>query len=120
MTEKVKEETKLETQPDKKESIWTSDERKNFKTLYGCEIVVEDGSVEQVNTKKAPTDSYVVKYVYEDKLCYDLTRGAKTNLFDMYWDKFKVGLQSIEYGNGNIKPSLWGYKAPQQKKKRKP
>ncbi len=120
MTEKVKEETKLETQPDKKESIWTSDERKNFKTLYGCEIVVEDGSVEQVNTKKAPTDSYVVKYVYEDKLCYDLTRGAKTNLFDMYWDKFKVGLQSIEYGNGNIKPNLWGYKAPQQKKKRKP
>ena len=119
MTEKVKEETKVETKPDKKESIWTSDERKNFKTLYGSEIVVEDGSLEQVSTKKAPTDSYVVKYVHGDKLCHDLTRGSKSNLFDMYWDKFKVGLQSIEYGKGNIKPSLWGYKAPQQKKKRK-
>ena len=37
----------------------------------------------------------------------------------MYWDKFKGGLQTIDYGKGTIKPNLWGYKAPQQKKKRK-
>mgnify|MGYP007000107850 len=39
--------------------------------------------------------------------------------FDMYWDKFKSDLKSIGYANGTIKPNLWGYKMPQQKKKRK-
>ena len=57
--------------------------------------------------------------MHEDKVHYDLTRGTKTSLFDMYWDKFKGGLQSIGYGNGGIKPNLWGYQAPAKKKKRK-
>jgi hypothetical protein len=57
--------------------------------------------------------------MYEDNVHYDLTRGTRNTLFDMYWDKFKGGLQTIDYGKGTIKPNLWGYKAPQQKKKRK-
>ena len=119
MTEKVKEETKLETKPDRKESIWTSEEKKNSKTNYGCEIVVENGSYKEVTIVNAPSDAYIIKYVHEDKVHYDLTRGTKIKLFDMYWDKFMGGIQSIDYGKGSIKPNLWGYKAPQQKKKRK-
>ena len=69
--------------------------------------------------KNAPTDAYIVKYVRDDMIHYDLTRGTKISLFDMYWDKFKGDLKSIDYGKGSIKPNLWGYKAPQQKKKRK-
>ena len=38
--------------PQKKESFCTSEERKNFKTNYGTEIVVENGSVEDVSTKQ--------------------------------------------------------------------
>ena len=51
--------------------------------------------------------------------CYDLTRGSRTKLFDMYYDKFKNNLKSIEYGGGNIKPAMWGYKTPSKSKKRK-
>jgi len=111
----VKEEQKQE----EKQALWTKEEREKIKSEYGCDIVVENGSYQDVNTRSAPTDSYIVKYMHDDKIHFDLTRGSKSNLFDMYYDKFGVGLKSIDYGNGNIKPNLWGYKAPQQKKKRK-
>ena len=105
--------------PEKKEVVWTKEERDTLKAKYGSEIIVENGSYEDVSTSQAPTDAYVVKYVHEDKICFDLTRGTKVKLFDMYWDKFKEGLQSIEYGRGSVKPSVWGYQAPVKKKKRK-
>ena len=108
----------LKKKPEKK-TIWTTEEKNNHQTLYGCDILIENGSLEDVSIKNAPTDSYIIKYVYEDKVHYDLTRGTKTNLFDMYWDKFKSGLKNIDYGNGTIKPNLWGYKAPQQQKKKR-
>ena len=105
--------------PEKKEVVWTKEERDTLKEKYGSEILVENGSSEDVNTTQAPSDAYIIKYVYEDKICFDLTRGTKVKLFDMYWDKFKEGLQSIEYGRGSVKPSVWGYQAPVKKKKRK-
>ena len=108
----------LKKKPEKK-TIWTTEENNKHQTLYGCDILVENGSLEDVSIKNAPTDSYIIKYEHEEKTYYDLTRGTKITLFDMYWDKFKNGLKSIEYGKGGIKPNLWGYKAPQQKKKRK-
>ena len=104
---------------EKKQSIWSKEEKEKIGSEYGCDIVVEDGSIEDVSTKQAPTDAYIIKYLYEDNVHYDLTRGTKVSLFDMYWDKFKGGLQSIGYGNGGIKPNLWGYQAPAKKKKRK-
>ena len=106
--------------PERKEMVWTKEERDTLKSKYGSEIIVEDGSLEDVNTKQAPTDAYIIKYVHDDQVRYDLTRGTKIKLFDMYWDKFKGGIKSIEYGKGSIKPNLWGYQStPTRKKKRK-
>ena len=119
MTEKTKEKTKLETKPEKKETIWTSEEKQNSKTLYGCEILVENGTTDQVTTKQFPSDAYIIEYTHNDRICYDLTRGTKITLFDMYWDKMKGNLKSIDYGNGSIKPNLWGYQAPAGKKKKR-
>ena len=34
---------------EKKETIWTSKERENHKEEYGCEILVENGTLEQVS-----------------------------------------------------------------------
>ena len=112
------EKTKLETKPDRK-TFWTVEEKNNLQTLYGCNIIVENGSLEEVSIKNVPTDGYIIKYVRDDQVHYDLTRGTKITLFDMYWDKFKGGLKSIGYGNGSIKPNLWGYQVPPSKKKRK-
>ena len=112
--------TELKKPEQKKVSIWTKEERDTLRAKYGSEIIVEDGSLEDVNTKQAPTDAYIIQYVHDDQVRYDLTRGTKIKIFDMYWDKFKGGVKSIEYGNGGIKPNLWGYQStPTRKKKRK-
>ena len=115
----VAKEKEIELKKPEKKTLWTVEEKQNHQLVYGCDIVLENGSYEDVCTKKAPTDAYIIKYVHEEEVRYDLSRGTKTSLFDMYWDKFKGALKSIEYGKGTVKPNLWGYKAPQQKKKRK-
>ena len=106
--------------PERKEMVWTKEERDTLRAKYGSEIIVENGSYEDVNTTKAPSDAYIIQYVHDDQVRYDLTRGTKIKLFDMYWDKFKGGIKSINYGKGSIKPNLWGYQStPTRKKKRK-
>ena len=114
MTTKTKPEPK-----EKKELIWTSQEKENHKSEYGCEIIVENGTLEQVSTTNAPTDACIVTYEYNEKVCRDLTRGSRVHLFDMYYDKFKKALKSIDYGMGNVKPQLWNYNKPKEKKKRR-
>jgi len=105
--------------PEKKEPIWTTEERQTSKEKYGCEVLIEDGSIEDVSITNAPSDSYIIRYSYKDKERFDLTRGSRVTLFDMYWDKFKGGIKSIEYGRGTIKPNLWGYQSPSTKKKKR-
>ena len=116
-----KEKEKVETKETVKENtdFWTTEERNKSRSEYGCEILISNGSVEDVRTKKAPNDALIVKYNVDNRDCYDLTRGSRTSVFDMYWDKFKGGLKSINYGMGTIKPNLWGYTPPSKSKKRK-
>lgn len=115
-TAKVSEETST------KEDLmynWTPAEKENSKQKYGCEILVENGTWEQVCTKEAPNDARIVKYEVDGQICYDLTRANKqVDIFDMYWDKFREGIKSIEFGHGRISPKLWGYKSPEKKKRK--
>ena len=114
------EEKELKKPPEKKTSIWTKEEKDTLKEKYGSEIIIENGSLEDVSITNAPSDAYIIKYVHHDQVRYDLTRGTKVTIFDMYWDKFKGCLKSINYGNGGVKPNLWGYSSPKPKgKKRK-
>ena len=112
----VKEENKIE----KKQTFWTVTEKESSKEQYGCEILVENGAPADVMTKDAPTDASIVTYTVDGKEHQDLTRGSRVKLFDMYYDKF-TNVKSIDYGQGSIKPSLWGYsgEATPKKKKRK-
>ena len=110
----VKEEKKVE----KRETYWTPTEKESLKESYGTEILVENGSPADVQTKDAPTDASIVTYTVDGKEHQDLTRGSRVKLFDMYYDKFK-NVKSIDYGNGNIKPNLWGYQTQGQPKKKK-
>ena len=111
----VKEEKKL----DKKETFWTTTEKETSKEIYGTEILIENGSLDEVNTKDAPSDASVITYEIDGTVHRDLTRGPRVKLFDMYYDKFKMGLKIIDYGYGMIKPSLWGYQSATAPKKKK-
>ena len=121
MTEEVvtKEEKKLEPKPEAKFEPWTKEEKESSKDKYCCEILVSNGTLADVNSTQVPTDAFIVKYIVDDKTILDLTRGTKTKIFDMYWDKFKGGLKDIQYGKGTISPKMWGYQSPNTSKKKK-
>ena len=106
--------------PEKKETFWTTTERESLKEKYGCEILVENGSPAEVQTREAPTDASIITYTVDGKEHQDLVRGTRVKLFDMYYDKF-TNVKRIDYGLGNVKPNLWGYDggASPKKKKRK-
>ena len=112
--------TEKSDKPEKKETYWTSTEKESLKETYGTEILVENGSASDVMTKEAPTDASIVTYTVDGIEHQDLTRGSRVKLFDMYYDKF-TNVKRIDYGQGTIKPSLWGYsgEATPKKKKRK-
>jgi hypothetical protein len=97
---------------------WTPAEKETCKQRYGCEILIENGSYAEVCTKDVPNDAYIIKYVVDNKICFDLTRGTRIRLFDMYWDKFRENVKSIDWGYGRISPKMWGYKAPEKKKRK--
>ena len=104
-----------------RETYWTPSEKESLKEQYGCEILIENGSFDEVMTTDAPSDAWVVTYEIDGKVHRDLTRGTRVKLFDMYYDKFKMGIKIIDYGKGTIKPALWGYNnttAPKKKKRK--
>ena len=116
MAEKVLEkETSTE---EKSMESWTSSEKENSKKRYGVEIMIANGTWEQVNTKECPNDARIVTYVVDGETRYDLTRSQKAvSIFDMYWDKFRDGIKKIDYGRGTYNPKLWGAQVKSNKKK---
>jgi len=108
----------IDTVQEKHMDHWTPAEKETCKSRYGCEIMIENGSYDDVRTKEAPNDAYIIKYLVDDEVCYDLTRGSRTKLFDMYWDKFRENLKHIDFGYGRYNPKTWGYQAPQKKKRK--
>ena len=110
--------TEKSDKPEKKETYWTSTEKESLKETYGTEILVENGSTSDVMTKEAPTDASIVTYTVDGIEHQDLTRGSRVKLFDMYYDKF-TNVKRIDYGQGTIKPSLWGYSSDVSPKKKK-
>jgi hypothetical protein len=100
--------------------FWTSEEKNSAKSLYGCEILKQNCTLEEAKTKDAPTDAYIISYFVNGKLCHDLTRsgGKMVSIFDMYYDKFGNNIKSITWGNGKIFPRNWKYEPSKQKKRK--
>ena len=87
---------------------------------YSCQVLQENTTLEKANDKSFPSDAYLVWYNVEGNETLDVTRSAKkSNIFDMYYDKYRKDLKRIEYGSGTINPTQWGYKSPEKRKRRK-
>ena len=87
---------------------------------YSCQILLENTTLEKADDKSFPSDAYLVWYNVEGNETLDVTRSAKkSNIFDMYYDKYKKDLKRIDYGPGTINPTQWGYNKPEKKRRRK-
>ena len=111
--------SELKEKPKVKEEFWTTSERENSKADYGCEILMTNVTWNEAMTSQAPNDAQVISYEVDGEIKYDLTRGNRTSLFDMYYDKFKKDLKAINFGNGKISAKLWGYQSKNPKGKKK-
>ena len=86
---------------------------------YGCEVLLEDTTIEKAKDSSFPNDAYLVWYILGGQECIDLTRGTRVRIFDMYYDKYGPGaVQKIDFGYGRMNPKMWGYKQPDKKKKK--
>jgi hypothetical protein len=105
---------------EKKMTQWTPEEKKEIPSQYGCELLFERTTLQQIKDPSLPNDAYVVIYRINNETFMDLCRGKRVNIFDMYYDKFGPGsVQKIDWGYGRTNPRLWGSKKSSEGKKRK-
>ena len=88
---------------------------------YSCEVILEKTTKDKANDRKLPSDAFEVYYVVDGEERLDVTRSGKSvNVFDFYHDRYGMGsLKKIDYGQGTVNPSQWGYKKEPPKKKRR-
>lgn len=104
---------------EKEMTQWTPEEKKELASRYGCDILFERATLNQIKDPSLPSDAYIVIYRTNDETFMDLCRGRRVSIFDMYYDKFGPGsVQKIDWGYGKVNPRLWGYKASEGKKKK--
>ena len=69
--------------------------------------------------KSLPRDSYIVSYMNDNLLCYDIVRsGNQVEIFDHYYDNSYV-VKSIEWTEGLTSPKSFGYIPKDFSKKRR-
>jgi len=98
---------------------WSQEEKKNLPPKYGCELLFERTTLQQVKDPSLPNDAYLVVYRVNGETYMDLCRGTKVRIFDLYYDKFGPGsVLKIDFGYGRTNPKLWGYKTPEKKRRK--
>ena len=56
-----------------------SNRERSLKETYGTEILIENGSLDEVMTTDAPSDAWIVTYEIDGTVHRDLTRGTRVN-----------------------------------------
>ena len=95
------------------------EEKNILPSNYGCDILLQNTTVDKVKDPSFPNDAYLIWYNVDGKSNLDLVRGSRVRIFDMYYDKYGPGvIQKIDFGYGRTNPKLWGYKQPEKKKRK--
>jgi hypothetical protein len=81
-------------------------------------ILYEKCDPEVAKDKSLPRDSFLVTYMNDNEVCYDVVRsGNQVEVFDHYHDK-SCTVKSIKWTEGNVHPKMYGY-VPRETKKKK-
>jgi len=95
------------------------EEKTILPSTYGCEILLENTTIQKAKDASFPNDAYLIWYNTNGEEQIDLVRGTRVRIFDMYYDKYGPGsVKKIDFGYGRTNPKLWGYQQPEKKKKK--
>lgn len=80
--------------------------------VYNCKVFKADCSPRDADDKSLPKNSYLVTYIENDELKYDIVISNKrVSIFDFYYDQLKSLKNSkvvcIEWTKGNCNPKTW-------------
>jgi len=81
-------------------------------------IIHRDCDLSEANTRDLPYNTYVVTYIEDGRVCYDIVQPRKQmEIFDEYWDKYRENFKPPWYqSEGRVNPKLWqDPKAPKKK-----
>jgi len=82
-------------------------------------ILHQNCELELSKDKDLPRDSYIVSYMNDNLLCYDIVRsGNQVEIFDHYHDNSYV-VKSIKWTEGLINPKNFDYVPKDATKKRR-
>ena len=56
---------------------WTPEEKTNLPPRYGCQILLQDTTIEQAKDSSFPSDAYLIWYEVDGRECIDLCRTSK-------------------------------------------
>lgn len=99
---------------------WSAEEKQNLPQRYGCRILLERATMDQLHDKSWPNNAYIVTYRLDGQVYKDLCQGLRTKVFDLYYDKFGKGvIENIDWGYGTVSPKLWGYQSKNNDDKKK-
>jgi hypothetical protein len=84
-----------------------------------CKAIHQDCDKSLAKDTSLPLNSYLVTYRVDNDTKYDIVVcNKKSNIFDMYWDKYREGLKDICWTEGKVNPKLWGNQPKESKKKK--
>tara|TARA_B100001250_G_scaffold251248_1_gene215968 strand:- start:1206 stop:1481 length:276 start_codon:yes stop_codon:yes gene_type:complete len=84
-------------------------------------VIHEDCDPNLANDKKLPYTAYLVEYVREGRIAYDIVNTTSgVEVFDEYYDKYKKDFKTMKQTEGRINPKLWNNQTTQAKKPNKP
>jgi len=82
-------------------------------------ILFEDCDPTQAEDRTLPYTTYMVEYKKDGESHYDIAMSNKrVEIFDHYWDKYRNDFVTMNQTEGRTNPKIWGYQAPQTKKKK--
>jgi hypothetical protein len=80
-------------------------------------IIHEDCDPAFAKNKELPRNSYLVTYISEDKVKYDVVQSnGPVPIFDRYYDKYRE-VKDIRWTDGRVNPKMWNYQPSNKKKK---
>jgi hypothetical protein len=72
-------------------------------------ILHKDCSPELKKNKELPRDTYLVSYLVDNELKYDIvSSGSIVSVFDYYYDEYR-NVNAIVWTDGKINPKSYGY-----------
>ena len=85
----------------------------------GLKVINTDCDPTLSEDRSLPSNAYLVEYLQDGVTHFDIVSCQKmVEIFDEYYDKYKKDLINITQTEGRINPKLWGYKKPDDKKKK--